>query len=31
MPILVFLAGGMKGADIGVGWIDQAGKVHFQV
>jgi hypothetical protein len=25
------LAGGMKGADIGVGWVDQQGKVHFQV
>ncbi|CAF4701003.1 unnamed protein product, partial [Rotaria sp. Silwood2] len=22
--------GGMRGADIGVGWIDQAGNVHFQ-
>ncbi|CAF1122491.1 unnamed protein product [Rotaria sp. Silwood1] len=23
-------AGGMKGADIGLGWIDQSGQVHFQ-
>ncbi|UJR09497.1 hypothetical protein I4U23_013735 [Adineta vaga] len=23
-------AGGMKGADIGLGWIDQTGQVHFQ-
>ncbi|UJR06551.1 hypothetical protein I4U23_010834 [Adineta vaga] len=23
-------AGGMKGADIGLGWIDQTGRVHFQ-
>ncbi|CAF2918621.1 unnamed protein product [Rotaria sp. Silwood2] len=23
-------AGGMKGADIGLGWIDQGGQVHFQ-
>ncbi|CAF4996212.1 unnamed protein product, partial [Rotaria sp. Silwood1] len=23
-------AGGMKGADIGVGWVDNMGKVHFQ-
>ncbi|CAF3368320.1 unnamed protein product [Rotaria socialis] len=23
--------GGMKGADIGVGWVDNIGKVHFQV
>ncbi|CAF0843332.1 unnamed protein product [Adineta ricciae] len=23
-------AGGMKGADIGVGWVDQTGRVHFQ-
>ncbi|CAF3485406.1 unnamed protein product [Rotaria socialis] len=23
-------AGGMSGADIGVGWVDRAGKVHFQ-
>ncbi|CAF4755271.1 unnamed protein product, partial [Rotaria sp. Silwood2] len=22
--------GGMKGADIGIGWVDQAGNVHFQ-
>ena len=28
---LVYLAGGMRGADIGVGWVDQAGTVHFQV
>ncbi|CAF3715798.1 unnamed protein product [Rotaria sp. Silwood1] len=25
-----YLAGGMAGADIGVGWIDQAGNIHFQ-
>ncbi len=24
-------AGGMKGADIGLGWVDQTGRVHFQV
>ncbi|CAF3680038.1 unnamed protein product [Rotaria sp. Silwood1] len=24
-------AGGMIGADIGTGWVDQAGNVHFQV
>ncbi|CAF1151739.1 unnamed protein product, partial [Adineta steineri] len=24
-------AGGMTGADIGVGWVDQSGKVTFQV
>ncbi|CAF4515870.1 unnamed protein product, partial [Rotaria magnacalcarata] len=23
--------GGMIGADIGVGWVDQEGRVHFQV
>ncbi|CAF4288315.1 unnamed protein product [Rotaria magnacalcarata] len=23
--------GGMEGADIGVGWVDTEGKVHFQV
>jgi hypothetical protein len=28
---LTSLAGGMKGADIGLGWIDQGGQVHFQV
>jgi hypothetical protein len=28
---LSYLAGGMKGADIGLGWIDQTGQVHFQV
>jgi hypothetical protein len=26
-----YLAGGMKGADIGLGWVDQTGQVHFQV
>jgi len=26
-----YLAGGMNGADIGVGWIDDRGIVHFQV
>ena len=25
------IAGGMKGADIGLGWIDQKGQLHFQV
>ena len=25
------LAGGMAGADIGVGWVDSTGKVFFQV
>lgn len=25
------LAGGMTGADIGLGWIDQTGVVHFEV
>lgn len=25
------LAGGMIGADIGVGWVDGSGKVHFEV
>ena len=29
--IPVVSAGGMKGADIGVGWIDRIGKIHFQV
>ncbi len=28
---LTSLAGGMTGADIGLGWIDQTGQVHFQV
>lgn len=27
----VYIAGGMKDADIGVGWIDNNGKIHFQV
>jgi len=27
----LYLAGGMNGADIGVGWIDDIGAVHFQV
>jgi hypothetical protein len=27
----ICVAGGMRGADIGVGWVDQAGNVHFQV
>jgi hypothetical protein len=31
LTLLRHLAGGMKGADIGVGWVDQAGNVHFQV
>jgi hypothetical protein len=34
MTIIIFLicvAGGMRGADIGLGWIDHAGNVHFQV
>jgi len=25
------LAGGMTGADIGVGWVDNSGQLHFQV
>ncbi len=25
------VVGGMKGADIGVGWVDQRGNIHFQV
>jgi hypothetical protein len=28
---IVSLGGGMKGADIGLGWVDNTGKVHFQV
>ncbi len=31
MKLIFNVAGGMKGADIGVGWIDQNGTVHFQV
>jgi len=30
-PTLTSLAGGLTGADIGLGWIDQTGQVHFQV
>ena len=25
------IGGGMEGADIGIGWVDDTGKVHFQV
>ncbi|CAF4783786.1 unnamed protein product [Rotaria socialis] len=28
--LLRIIAGGMKGADIGLGWIDSTGQVHFQ-
>jgi hypothetical protein len=28
---LSYLAGGMIGADIGLGWIDQSGQLHFEV
>lgn len=28
---IIELGGGMLDADIGVGWIDQTGTVHFQV
>jgi hypothetical protein len=28
---LLFVAGGMIGADIGLGWIDQSGQLHFEV
>ena len=31
MCSLTILAGGMKGADIGLGWIDAEGKLHFEV
>ena len=26
----MYIAGGMTGADIGLGWVDQTGQVHFQ-
>jgi hypothetical protein len=29
--VTLFEAGGMKGADIGLGWVDQAGKLYFEV
>jgi hypothetical protein len=29
--LLINLAGGMRGADIGVGWVDRSGNIHFQV
>jgi hypothetical protein len=28
---LSYLAGGLIGADIGLGWIDQSGQLHFEV
>ena len=28
---IIWLAGGMAGADIGLGWIDQKGQLHFEV
>lgn len=31
MIFLIHVAGGMKGADIGIGWVDQRGNVYFQV
>ena len=29
--VTLFEAGGMAGADIGLGWVDQAGKLNFEV
>ena len=29
--VSLFVAGGMAGADIGLGWVDQTGKLYFEV